>query len=102
MNDFIPEAKRISNELSESWQKLAQKTASLNKVCNIITGLAERGYILQVSKVSDDYDGYTVELYVRYDRAISHSGFVGVGDSLEAALDDLVSDERLDYENNQP
>lgn len=95
MSDFTPEAKRISNESAVSWQKLAQKAASLNRIVNVIDTLAERGYILQVSKLSDDYDGYTVELYVRYNSTISHSGFVGVGDSLESALDDLVSDERL-------
>lgn len=84
-------------ELSESWKNLARKTTYLNKIVNIVTTLAERGYIIMVHKGVDDSGRYLVELYVRYDGAVSHSGFVGIGDDLESALDDLVSDERLDF-----
>lgn len=97
MSNFIPEGERISNELAESWQRLTEKTTSLNRINNIITTLAEKGYIIQIHKENINY---TVELLIRYyvgDIPDFHSaGFIGLGDDLEAALGDLVSDDRLD------
>ena len=96
MSNFIPEAEQISNDLSENWRKLAEKTSSLNKTVSTITSLAEKGYTIQTSKESS----YIVELLIRYyvggTPGFHSTGFVGIGNDLESALNDLVSDERLD------